>query len=153
MTPSCWSSRPGRTTSTATGRLLRFVSTEGGIDLGLLQLQAGNAVARYDSGDGYPAHPREVEYHAAQLATLAPDGSVLTVECQAAAVAPPPPAPPATDTWWLQYSSCTKLKKNTVGHPIGPFSRDDPAHAELYEWFAFGTGNGGDGDGDGLACE
>ena len=35
----------------------------------------------------------------------------------------------------------------------GPFDRDDPAQAEIYEWFAFGTGNRGDGDGDGLACE
>ena len=144
------------------GRLLRFVSTESGVDLGLLQLQAGNAVARYDSRDGYPAHPREADYHAAQLATLAPDGTVLTVECHAAALAPPPPAPPpppppaadgATDRWWLEYPSCAKLKKNTVGHPTGPFSRDDPAQVELYDWFAFGTGNRGDGDGDGLACE
>jgi len=132
------------------GRLIRYVTTPAGMDLGLLQLQSGNAVARYDSLDGYPAHPREADYHSAQRASLGADGSVVTVACQAAAAVPPPPS---TDQWWEQYSSCTKLKKNGVGHPTGPFNRDDPAHAEPYDWFANRTGNGGDGDGDGLACE
>ena len=63
------------------------------------------------------------------------------------------PAAPAVDEWWRQYSSCTKLKKNTNGHPTGPFSRDNPAEAAVYDWFANGTGNNGDGEGDGLACE
>ncbi|MDT0143223.1 thermonuclease family protein [Microbacterium sp. PRC9] len=132
------------------GRLIRYATTTAGVDLGLLQLQGGNAVARYDSSDGYPAHPREVDYHAAQLATLGSDGSVMTVACQAAAAVPPPTA---VGGWWEQYSSCTKLKKNAVGHPTGPFNRDDPAQAEPFDWFANRTGNGGDGDGDGLACE
>ncbi len=130
-------------------RLIRYVTTPAGIDLGRLQLEAGNAVARYDSRDGYPAHPREVDYHAAQQATVRADGSVITVGCQAPALAPQA----LEDGWWVQYSSCAKLKRNDVGHPIGPFSRDDPAQAEIYEWFAIRTGNGGDGDGDGLACE
>jgi micrococcal nuclease len=130
------------------GRLIRYVKTPSGVDLGMLQLESGNAVARYDSRDGYPAHPREEDYHAAQQATVGADGSVITVGCHAAAF-----APPAADGWWEQYSSCAKLKRNDVGHPVGPFSRDDPAQAEIYEWFAIRTGNGGDGDGDGLACE
>lgn len=131
------------------GRLIRFVTTASGVDLGLMQLEAGNAVARFDSRDGYPAHPRETAYHAAQVATVGPDGSVVTAECQAAA----PVAPPPGERWWEQYSSCTKLKKNGMGHPTGPFSRDDPSQAEAYDWFAHRTGNNGDGDGDGLACE
>ncbi|SFI40556.1 Endonuclease YncB, thermonuclease family [Microbacterium saccharophilum] len=138
------------------GRLLRHVSTASGIDLGMLQIQAGTAVARYDSLDGYPAHPWEAEYRSAQRATLGADGSVVTVACQPAAAAPPAPvAPvvPTTERWWEQYTSCTKLKKNGAGHPTGPFQQNDPADAELYEWFANGTGNHGDGDGDGLACE
>lgn len=142
-------------------RLLRYVTTSAGIDLGMLQLEAGNALAKYDSTDGYPAHPREAAYHAAQTASADADGSVVTVACQpAAVVAPPEPvapaAPPAESTenkWWLQYSSCSKLKKNGVGDPTGPFSRDDPAQAEIYDWFENGTGNHGDGDSDGLACE
>lgn len=129
------------------GRLIRYATSPSGIDLGMLQLESGNAVARYDSRDGYPAHPREQDYHAAQRATVGPDGSVITIGCQAAAFAP------LMDRWWEEYSSCAKLKRNDVGHPIGPFSRDDPAQAAIYEWFAIRTGNGGDGDGDGLACE
>lgn len=141
---------PGQNDRDRHGRLLRFVTTAGGIDIGLAQLQAGSAVARYDSADGYPAHPREADYRAAQLATLSADGRVVAVGCQVE-VAPAPPAP--TDRWWEQYSSCTKLKKNALGHPVGPFLRDDPAQAEAYDWFANRTGNNGDGDGDGLACE
>ncbi|GAA1941454.1 thermonuclease family protein [Microbacterium aoyamense] len=67
------------------GRLLRYVTTASGVDLGLLQLRAGNAVARYDSTDGYPAHPREPDYRAAQVATLGPDGGVIATGCQDAA--------------------------------------------------------------------
>lgn len=133
-------------------RLIRYVITADGVDLGLVQLQAGNAIARYDSTDGYPLHPREAAYHAAQIATSGPDGSVITTSCLSSA----PQAIASWDSgdgWWVQYSSCTKLKKNTVGHPTGPFSADDPVEADIYDWFAYGTGNRGDGDGDGLACE
>lgn len=150
------------------GRLVRYVDTVDGVDVGSAVLAAGLAVARYDSADGYPAHPRETDYHAAQLATLSTDGFVTTVDCGAEAVAAEqariaaeeaaadvPVAPPvaAIDEWWRQYSSCTKLKKNADGHPVGPFSRDNPAEAAIYDWFANGTGNNGDGEGDGLACE
>jgi len=142
---------PGENDHDQHGRRIRYVVTVAGIDLGLMQLESGNALARYDSTDGYPAHPREAAYHAAQVASPGPDGSVLTIACQGAA---PPSVAPATDNrWWEQYSSCAKLKKNTVGHPTGPFARDDPAQAEIYDWFANRTGNRGDGDGDGLACE
>lgn len=144
------------------GRMLRSVATADGTDLGRVQIDAGNAVARYDSSDGYPAHPLEGEYRAAQTAVLDADRRVITVACQGgvAPAAPPAPAPapppapaPGGDSWWQAYSSCTKLSRNEVGHPTGPFSRDDPAEAAIYEWFAYGTGNNGDGDGDGLACE
>jgi endonuclease YncB( thermonuclease family) len=148
------------------GRMLRYVGTAEGTDVALSLLTAGLAVARYDSTDGYPAHPREAEYHAAQLATLAPEGTVLTVACEAATdaaeqarveaeqqEAQAPAAPPAADEWWRQYSSCAKLKQNLNGHPTGPFSRDNPSEVAIYEWFAHGTGNNGDGEGDGLACE
>ena len=157
-------------------RLLRYVTTDQGVDVALDLLIAGVAIARYDSTDGYPEHPREASYRAAQLATLADDGSVLTVECRAAAEAAEQERIAAeqaeaariaaeqaeaeraaaeqadeVDRWWLQYPSCTRLKKNTAGHPTGPFHH--VADAEIYDWFAHGTGNRGDGDGDGLACE
>jgi len=154
------------------GRLLRYVATEGGVDLGLAQIEAGNAVARYDSNDGYPRHPKEAAYRAAQIATLEA-GGVLTPACKTAEEAaeraaaeaaaeaeaqvrsaPVPLAEaPAEQPWYLQYPSCAALKRNTVGHPTGPFNRDDPAQAEIYNWFEYGTGHHGDGDGDGLACE
>lgn len=131
------------------GRLIRFVTTPDGVDLGLMQLQAGNAIARYDSTDGYPAHPREAAYHAAQIATPGPDRSVITTACQN----PTRSTSPTSGRWWEQYTSCGQLKRNTVGDPTGPFHRDDPAEAEIYDWFAHRTGNNGDGDNDGLACE
>ena len=142
-------------------RLIRFVTTEAGVDLGLWQLEAGNAIARYDSTDGYLEHPREAECHSAQVADAGPDGSVVTVACQEEAqqsVAPlvdiqATEATAPEDPWWQQYSSCSRLKKNTVGHPKGPFRADDPAEVDIYNWFQFGTGHSGDGDNDGLACE
>jgi endonuclease YncB( thermonuclease family) len=43
------------------GRLLRYVDVDGD-DAGLRLIEDGLAVARYDSRDGYGAHPREVRY-------------------------------------------------------------------------------------------
>ena len=140
----------GQNDSDRHDRLLRYVATDAGVDLGLMQLEAGHAIARYDSVDGYPAHPREAAYRAAQVARLGPGGVVLTVACQSR---PAPTVAPIEGRWWERYPSCAQLRKNTVGHPIGPFGRDDPAEAEIYDWFTAGTGNNGDGDGDGLACE
>lgn len=138
------------------GRFIRYVITEDGVDLGLMQLEAGNAIARYDSTDGYPEHPRQASYHAAEVASAGPDGSVMTIACQQRrpeGVAPFTGQTDDDDRWWTQYTSCSKLKKNTAGHPTGPFRQDDPQEAAIYDWFANGTGNRGDGDSDGLACE
>ncbi len=134
------------------GRLIRYVATADGVDLGLKQLTAGNAVARYDSWDGYPSHPRESDYRAAQLATLSPEGAVITTSCRKKAAASAAPVG-EQGRWWESYSSCGRLKRNPGGHPTGPFARDDPGQSEIYDWFANRTGNHGDGDGDGLACE
>lgn len=151
-------------------RLLRYVETIDGEDLGGDQIRAGHAVARYDSSDGYPSHPRESEYAASQVAQLSPDGRVITTECAAQAdlaaqaqaeaerlaadkAAAAAAAAQAVEAWWTQYSSCSKLKKNGVGHPTGPFNVNDPAQTEIYNWFEYGTGHRGDGDGDGWACE
>lgn len=64
------------------GRLLRHVTTVDGADVALRMLEAGFAVARYDSRDGYPQHPFEDEYHAAQVATTTADGSPVPVMCR-----------------------------------------------------------------------
>lgn len=152
------------------GRLLRYVETTSGVDIGLEQLTTGNAVARYDSRDGYPAHPREAAYHEATIAKLTSSGSVITTRCKASGGGSSASGSSNSGSalssgsgsgsgsssggnWWLAYSSCTQLKKNTVGDPVGPFNRDKAAEAKIYDWFANGTGNHGDGDDDGLACE
>ena len=51
----------------AYGRLLRYVEL-GGEDVGLDQIEAGYAIAHYDSRTGQP-HPREDEYRAADDAS------------------------------------------------------------------------------------
>lgn len=149
------------------GRILRYARTADGEDIGMSLLTSGHAVARYDSMDGYPGHPLESHYRSAQTATLTAEGTVMTVACRAAAdareqsnlgaedeatVPTSSPADPAGE-WWRQYRSCATLRENPHGHPVGPFSRDDPNEAAIYDWFANGTGNKGDGEGDGLACE
>lgn len=50
------------------GRLLRYVDV-GTDDAGLSLIEDGWAIARYDSRDGYGAHPREERYVAADLAS------------------------------------------------------------------------------------
>lgn len=89
---------PGQNDRDDYGRLLRYVVTAAGVDLGTLQVHAGNAVARYDSTDGYPAHPREAEYRSAQIASLDPAGSVITPACRTAAAPAAPPATTAKET-------------------------------------------------------
>lgn len=49
------------------GRLLRYVEVDG-VDVGLVLVQEGRAVSRYDSRDGYGAHRREPAYVAADAA-------------------------------------------------------------------------------------
>jgi endonuclease YncB( thermonuclease family) len=51
------------------GRLLKYVDV-GSRDAGLRLIKNGLAVARYDSRDGYGAHPRESFYVAAEMRTL-----------------------------------------------------------------------------------
>jgi hypothetical protein len=50
------------------GRLLRYVDVNG-VDAGLRQIKQGQAVARYDSRDGYGAHARETAYVSADAAS------------------------------------------------------------------------------------
>ena len=69
------------------GRYLRYLDVDGA-DAGLRQIQAGLAVARYDSRDGYGAHPREASYVAA-------DAASPNVPCTGAATPRPVPNKPA----------------------------------------------------------
>lgn len=56
------------------GRLLRYVDV-GSTDAGLRLLEAGLAIARYDSRDGYGFHPREPRY-------IKADRSTANLECR-----------------------------------------------------------------------
>ena len=54
---------PGHENTDRYDRLLRYVVNASGTDLGTRLLKAGLATARYDSRDGYDAHPNENKYH------------------------------------------------------------------------------------------
>jgi hypothetical protein len=91
---------PGaRTDRDAYGRLLRYVDVAG-VDSGLRQLQAGLAVARYDSRDGYGAHPREEAYHAADAASAAGPCTAAPKPVVTPPTKPANPAPAATASAW-----------------------------------------------------
>lgn len=71
-------------------RLLRYVQTRSGRDVGLSQIIAG-ARARYDSQDGYQYHPRQRRYHHA-------DNSHANYTCNSPGTANLRSYPPAS-TW------------------------------------------------------
>jgi endonuclease YncB( thermonuclease family) len=72
------------------GRLLRyFESAKDGTDFNLHMVSTGLAIARYDSRDGYGAHPRESSY----ISTDAANGAPACAATQAPT--PPPTAAPA----------------------------------------------------------
>jgi endonuclease YncB( thermonuclease family) len=106
------------------GRLLRYVNV-GSLDAGRHQIELGLAVARYDSRDGYGAHPRQADY-------VRVDAAVPNVTCAAA----PAPAPPAAGVY---YANCDAVR--AAGK--APLYRGQPG----YETPRL------DRDGDGIACE
>lgn len=110
------------------GRLLRYVDV-GGRDAGLALVEAGLAIARYDSRDGYGAHPREAAYVSADAAT---PSSVCGEDPGAPiAVVPPPAAGEA-------FANCSEARAAGAA----PLNRGDS-----------GYGSHLDGDNDGVGCE
>ena len=110
-------------------RLLRYVNV-GTMDAGLRMIKNGLAIARYDSRDGYDAHPREALYHRT-------DDAVPNVKC-----APAQPVPLAGGGC-AGYSPCIPsyppdLDCADVNGPIS-VTGSDP--------------HGLDADNDGVACE
>ena len=119
------------------GRILRYVDA-GGVDVGLALIQEGYAIARYDSRDGYGAHPRERAYVEADEATP-------TTGCPTARTSESPPSlPPET---------------NTPGDPGNTMNCGDFATwAAAQNWFEdyyphFGDVARLDQDNDLIACE
>src|SRR4051794_158096 len=77
------------------GRLLRYVDVEG-TDAGRAMIDAGLAIARYDSRDGYGKHPRQDEYLVADYVSPSyPECSAppTSVAAKPAAVPVPVPVP------------------------------------------------------------
>jgi len=107
------------------GRLLRYVNV-GNRDVGLAQIKAGLAIARYDSRDGYGFHPRENKYIAADKATKD------RTKC---APKPKPADPPPAQAY---YENCDAARAAGAA----PVHRGDP-----------GYGSHLDRDGDGVGCE
>lgn len=117
------------------GRLLRYVEANG-VDVNLMMLLSGRAIARYDSRDGYGRHPREDAYVAADVANpsanvCGPGGPASTVPATTAA-----PGATGADP---RFGSC----REAIANGYGPYARGvDPE----FGWYH-------DGDGDGVACE
>lgn len=125
------------------GRILAYVGLADGRDAGLTQVEAGYAIARYDSRDGYGAHPQEAAYVAAD--STAPDfqcpASFADVPVEAPPtpepvppVPDPAPAPPAA----VYYANCSEVRDAGAD----PIRVGDPGYSTDL-----------DRDGDGIACE
>jgi endonuclease YncB( thermonuclease family) len=124
------------------GRLLRYVLVNG-VDSGGVLVAEGLAVPRYNSTDGYGAHPREAEYAAEARtssvcsvapATTVPATSKPTTATTANTVAKTT-APPAAGVY---YANCTEARAAGVA----PLHTGDPGYR-----------SGLDRDHDGVACE
>ena len=107
------------------GRLLRYVDV-GTTDAGLTLIEQGLAIARYDSRDGYGAHPREDAYVTA-------DQRTTNYDCNN-----PQVAAEAQRDQGVSYASCSQARAAGAA----PVHRDDPGYASHL-----------DGDNDGVGCE
>ncbi|MGJ7442905.1 thermonuclease family protein [Aquipuribacter sp. MA13-6] len=122
------------------GRLIAYVDTLDGTDAGLVLIEDGMGVARYDSRDGYGEHAREAAYVAADAA------SPVAYSCEDAAPAPaepegapeppaPGPAPGADDG---PFANCDAVR--AAGR--APIRRGGPGFEAKFDL-----------DGDGVGCK
>jgi hypothetical protein len=114
------------------GRLLRYVDTSDGIDVGLAQIQADVAVSRYDSRDGYGHHTREAAYVAAD------DGRVAGCATAPGQPATPTPVAPSAGQGDVHYQNCDTARAAGAA----PLHAGEPGYSTRL-----------DRDGDGVACE
>lgn len=134
------------------GQLLRYVETPG-VDVNLAMIESGRAIARYDSRDGYGAHPRETAYVAADEASTSLNACAAKPVPGPTAPAPttsppatpapttPPPATPAPTTpvpTDVYYKNCTAVRAAGAA----PIHAGDPGWQTKF-----------DNDGDGVGCE
>jgi len=122
------------------GRILSYVKTRSGRDIGTVMLRRGLAVARYDGLDGYPWHPKQDLYR-----TL--DSTNGDIVCSEPAPEPTPdPTPvyvapvvtPVTPPLSVYYENCDAVRAAGAA----PIHVGEP-----------GYGRHLDRDGDGVGCE
>ena len=124
------------------GRLLRYLDLESGVDANLAMIESGQAIARYDSRDGYGRHAREDAYVAADAtgpafcATSPPATTPAPVATVAPATTVAPPPPPAAPN--VYYQNCDAVRAAGAA-PIYP---GDPGFQSKF-----------DRDKDGIGCE
>lgn len=111
------------------GRILAYVTTNEGWDIGTAMLREGLAVARYDSRDGYDWHAKERKYHRI-------DAVNGRITCRDYPKTPRPQKTP--DKAGVYYANCDAARRNGAA----PVYRGEP-----------GYGSHLDRDGDGVACE
>ena len=113
------------------GRILRYVEV-GGVDVGLALLEQGYAISRYDSRDGYGAHPRERAYVAA-------DEAVAATGCPAPEPilgSPPDLVTEAPDVALGPYANCAAARSAGAA----PVHRGEPGYSSALDRDHDGTG-------------
>lgn len=111
------------------GRVLAYVTTNEGWDVGTAMLRSGLAIARYDSRDGYDWHPKERKYHRL-------DASNGRITCKKYPTKTRPTKTP--DKSATYFPNCDAARKAGAA----PVYRGDA-----------GYGRHLDRDGDGVGCE
>jgi hypothetical protein len=112
-------------------RLLRYVDVDG-VDAGLVLINEGYAIARYDSRDGYGRHDREDLYVGAD------QSSEPKIDCNVGGGVSGSTGSPGGDLD-PRFDTCGEALDNGFGNYV---RGQDPE----YDWYR-------DGDSDGVACE
>jgi len=124
------------------GRLLRYVDYDGN-DVGAWMISTGNAIARYDSRDGYGRHDREDAY--------------VTADAAAADYKCPPPPPPVTQPKPKPAAPATAAPAPAKPAPAPPAPSGggdlDCSDIRHKVWVGDNDPHRLDADGDGWGCE
>jgi hypothetical protein len=102
------------------------------VDVGLALLERGYAISRYDSRDGYGAHPRERAY-------VATDEAVAVRGCRAPEPilgSPPDSIAAAPDAAVVPYANCAAAR----GAGAAPVHRGEPGYSSALDRDHDGTG-------------
>lgn len=122
------------------GRILSYVKTRSGRDIGTVMLRQGLAVARYDALDGYAWHPKQDLYRTLDST----NGEIVCPESVPEATPDPTPVyvtptvTPVTPPVTVYYDNCDAVRAAGAA----PIRLGEP-----------GYGRHLDRDGDGVGCE